>query len=147
MSSQYIVSMPVAKPKVFRLPPASPAPVTKHRSSRKWRWVAVLALLALVWPPLQKATAYFTSHKDLKSAAARQDHDGLEGVLQPTVEDAQAALPAEKPPTILLRGRSEAIIGQMAKIPSDSEPIIETTAASDVDNNTARELLSIVSKY
>jgi hypothetical protein len=134
------------KPKVFRLPPAAaislPSPVKfapEPRVSRAWRWGSGLLTLALMW---SVATVFFT--RDVSKTAAEP---GLEGILPPPVAEAQAALPLEGPSTILLRGRSEAIIGQMAKIPAENEPIIETQAVSAIDNNAARELLSIINKY
>ena len=152
MSSQDLVSIPLPKPKIFRPPPAladyAPKQSKPVRSGKKWRLIALLVLLGLLWPPLQKATAYFTSHNDTKNADMQQgDHDGLAGVLQPPVDDAQASVLSDKSPTIMLRGQSEGIVGQMARIPSGSVPIVEMRAASNIDNNTARELLSIVSKY
>ncbi len=49
--------------------------------------------------------------------------------------------------TIILQGKNEAIIGQMARIPAESEPITEIKSASDVDNSAGRDLLSIINKY
>src|SRR5581483_9918244 len=132
---------------------ASPAPAVKHTSlirfGRVWRWSVLVLILAMIWPGTQKkVTGYFSSHNLIKNTTSPQaEREDFEGILQPPVADAQAALPAEKPPTILLRGQSEAIIGQMAKIPAENEPVIETKAVSEVDNSAGRELLSIISKY
>ncbi len=48
---------------------------------------------------------------------------------------------------IVLKGDSEAIIGQLAKIPAEHEHITEIKAVSEIDSNAGRELLSIISKY
>jgi hypothetical protein len=147
MSTQAIVSIvSPPKPKVFRIPPALPAtPVIQSqavRSGRFWQWGVFLLALSLIWP-----VSYAMSSLSRVIPSTQADRDGLEGILQPPVSDAQASIAAEKPPTILLRGQSEAIIGQMAKIPAENEPVIETRAISAVDNNAGRELLSIISKY
>jgi hypothetical protein len=145
MNAQSIVSTTSSpKPKVFRLPPVAAAPVKqpKSRSISLLYWGGLLLILALIWP-VSYAFSSLSRNVPLGQAA----HESLEGILQPPVADAQASVPAEKPPTILLRGQSEAIIGQMAKIPAENEPIVETKAVSKVDNNAGRELLSIISKY
>ena len=130
------------KPKVFRLPPAAPSKSLKPQQLPSigylWRLGAALLVLGVLWP----AATVFFAHDVSKTSA----EPTLEGILPP-VSDAQAAAPGEKLPTILLRGQSEAIIGQMARIPVENEPIIEMQAVSTVDNNAARELLSIISKY
>jgi hypothetical protein len=70
-------------------------------------------------------------------------------ILSPPVAEAvTASLPVEKQGKIIaLQGQSGAIIGQMAKIPSENEQITEIRPVSEVDKNAGRELLSIVSKY
>lgn len=106
----------------------------------------LLLTLALILPAVEiRAAAYFSHGSN--GALPQADSSDFEGILQPPVAGAQAAVSAEKAPTILLRGQSEAIIGQMAKIPAENEPVIEMRAASEVDNNASRELLSIISKY
>jgi hypothetical protein len=49
--------------------------------------------------------------------------------------------------TIILQGGNDSIIGQMARIPLENEPITEIKSASDIDNHAGRELLSIINKY
>jgi len=139
------------RPKIHRLPPAASHSPEKHpytaNSSGLWRWGAFLFVLGLVWTVGQKqATAYF-KHDTLKLAAlAPVENIQPESILQP-LSDAQAAALPERPATIMLRGSSETIIGQMAKIPAENEQITEIKAVSEVDNNAGRELLSIISKY
>jgi hypothetical protein len=49
--------------------------------------------------------------------------------------------------TIIIRDSLGGIVGQMAKIPAETEQITEIKTASDIDNRAGRELLSIISKY
>lgn len=49
--------------------------------------------------------------------------------------------------TIVIKDDKQAIVGQMAKIPSQNQQITEIKSVSNVDNNIGRELLSIVGKY
>ena len=67
-----------------------------------------------------------------------------------SVGDAQAATGYVLPKpgsTITLQDKSGSIIGQMAKIPMESEPITEVKPIQNLDKGSKRELLSIISKY
>mgnify|MGYP006888296259 CR=1 FL=1 len=49
--------------------------------------------------------------------------------------------------SIVIQGQNNAIVGQMAKIPSQSQKISEIKTVSNVDNSGGRDLLSIINKY
>jgi hypothetical protein len=76
-------------------------------------------------------------------------------ILYPPIGDAQAAtgiaglasFSEKEEKTILLKGQTESIVGQMAKIPVQNEQITEIKAITDIDNSAGHELLSIISKY
>ena len=61
--------------------------------------------------------------------------------------DATVVTPKDNGKTIVIAGQSGAIVGQLAKIPVPEGQMAEITTRSEVDNNTGRELLSIVNKY
>jgi hypothetical protein len=73
--------------------------------------------------------------------------------LEPSSGDAMASIPdiqrfqSDTNQTIIIEGKSEAIVGQMAKIPSENGNIADIKTVSEVDNRAGRELLSIISKY
>ena len=73
--------------------------------------------------------------------------------LEPSSGDAMASIPdmqrlqTDTNQTIIIEGKSEAIVGQMAKIPSENGNIADIKTVSEVDNRAGRELLSIISKY
>jgi hypothetical protein len=75
--------------------------------------------------------------------------------LEPSAGDAMASLPTmraisggnDSSQTILIEGKTEAIVGQLARIPSENSSISDIKTVSEVDNRTGRELLSIISKY
>ena len=49
--------------------------------------------------------------------------------------------------SIVIQGQNNAIVGQLAKIPSQSQKISEIKTVSNVDNSGGRDLLSIINKY
>lgn len=56
--------------------------------------------------------------------------------------------PAEKSSsTIVIKDENSSIIGQMAKIPVQNQPITEVNTVSNVDKGGKQELLSIINKY
>lgn len=72
--------------------------------------------------------------------------------LEPSAGDAMASIPqmqavTANSQTIHIKGNQQAIIGQLARIPSESGNISDIKTVSEVDNRAGRELLSIISKY
>lgn len=59
----------------------------------------------------------------------------------------EQGLSAHTAKTIYIKGNSEVIVGQLARIPTESGSIADIKTVSDIDNRAARELLSIISKY
>ena len=187
MSAVLTSPMPVARPKIHRLP-ASYASQPKKRASASAAmpkliayapYIAggtlVLALLAAIPPQPSETQNYVKSEKVREAALVPQisvtPQDESLALLpeEPktttfamnnarTAAPLAAVTPASTPvqdqltddsrgKTIILQGKNEAIIGQMARIPLENEPITEIKSASEVDNSAGRELLSIINKY
>ena len=177
MSAILTSSMPVARPKIHRMPASharKPEPVLPKKMVRFSPYIVggviVLVLLAAIPPQPHHAT-----HEDnIRKAAVvpgisikPQDQDIV--VIEPhkpAVEAKLAMIDTHALPnnathlqtneqltdnsqgkTIILQGKNEAIIGQMARIPTENEQITEIKSASEVDNKAGRELLSIINKY
>lgn len=132
MSSEAVLAVPLSRPKIHRFPAASGrVPLAYPPAGRRFFLLFALALAAALI-----VRSVSGPMKDGETAAAHSPH-------------AQAAAPqkAVKSTIVINGGDSGTIIGQMAKIPLESEHITEVKPASDVDKRAGRELFSIISKY
>lgn len=166
--------MPLARPKIHRLP-ASCAVRKQPKLAGQLRACApymaggavVLGLLAAIppQPAGDKAVAGQAEAKRLPQISVtpplpKEAPDEAQTVTKTAEKQARfamndAALPSlsvsitdgSAGKTIILQGGTDSIIGQMARIPLENEPITEIKSASDIDNHAGRELLSIINKY
>lgn len=183
MSSAIISGMPVARPKIHRMPAnpvRKPAAVVPKKIFSYTPYIVgvviVLGLLAAI-PAQPRREVLAEKHDDIKmlpqisvtpqiSVMPLERSGEVVAVRPPEKEPVLAMMDAHVLPieaskpvvsnqltdesqgkTIILQGKNESIIGQMARIPLESEQITEIKSVSEVDNSTGRELLSIINKY
>ena len=130
--SRSTTAVPVSRPKIHRPPAFLTQKPKKSYSKAAIGAAAVLSLFLAVSLAVHKMPS-------------KQNEDEFEDPLP--LSSAHASLVKKSANTIALVDKSSGIIGQMAKIPAESEQIVEVKPTSEVDNNSARELLSIISKY
>jgi hypothetical protein len=156
MSNTDIVTPPLSRPKIHRLPVSLSSHkrsgpqqlssfVQQHLVSHAHRGMKMTILLVTVSAGLFIASQMVSGsrHTDNPLAVAR---------LEPASGDAMASIPrmhamGRNNKTIHIEGKSEAIVGQLARIPSENGNISDIKTVSEVDNRAGRELLSIIGKY
>lgn len=151
MSGKDNVSGSPSKPKVHRLPALvtrkKKKPTDIFKRSPMFLFAGLVMLLFAASFSIKKPESEALTVKpsdDAKTIMA--DNDPVAPI---TMADARvgSVLPEKISKTIVIKGQAGIIIGQMAKIPAESEQITEIKAVSDIDNDAGRELLSIISKY
>ncbi len=141
MSASATVTTP-SRPKVFRPPAPPPQKIATPSGNAKVVWL----LCGLVLLALAVASVVVQKRADRPGSATAGKSPPADSDLSPIVSDA-AASSENSGKTIVLQGPSGTIIGQLARIPGQTEQITEIKAVSDIDNDAGRELLSIISKY
>lgn len=171
MSAITATSTPVARPKVHRLPAShtrKPDPFFHKKVFSFAPYVlgglVVFALLASIPPqnrkltqsePVRKASMLpqisVTSEKNTVSKPeaklALNNAQAMPSVIIAPTSVVLNKVADVKRETIILQGNKESIVGRMARIPMQNEPITEIKSFSEVDNSAGRELLSIINKY
>jgi len=137
MSQEAVMTVPLSRPKIHRLP-AAPS-----RHSKKPAQVNVPLLIALALGVTLIAASHLIS-KDYTSNPAMAD---APDALPMSSTFANNAASDKSSSTIVIKGQDGSIVGQMAKIPAQNQPITEVKTVSNVDKGNGRELLSIVNKY
>ncbi len=141
----------MSKPKIHRLP-AKPA----RQGARKTRvtekragWfvlTAAAALLAAITFAALIGSPGPALHAQRQEAGGKVHIEPMRADVSPlSISEAEAS-PLQQN-TIVIQGKDEAIVGQMAKIPAASRAPGEIESISKVDKQAGRELLSIISKY
>ena len=154
MSSITASSITISRPKVHRLPVNKPAILPEKNISFKWLVVGT-AIVGISAVMLFSKDQSIDNNKINTSKAAIVPSISVSpqaGAVSDAsiIGDAQAAIPviAHKGSGIIsLHNDSDHIVGQMAKIPVESEQITEVLPTNNIDNHAGRELLSILSKY
>jgi hypothetical protein len=147
--------IPGSRPKVGRLPKLPPAaqacpPRARLRNTGFYFmvWLGLFAALFAGSLLIKRSSSISLQAIEVPPVVVTPSSSFADSGLPGAISDAQAAALTEKSSnTILLQDKGSMIIGQMAKIPAENEHITEVKPGSDIDNNTGRELLSIVSKY
>ncbi len=139
---------PAMKPKVFKLPAAAPKRALRTSLARRAlvKIRDMQATLLLVCIIVIIAIAAVSTNQNAPKGSARGT--GMAGMLNAPISNAMASnSAAEQDKTIVIQGKTDAIVGQMTKFPATDEQGSEIKTISKVDNNTGRALLSIISKY
>ena len=149
----------VSRPKIHRLPrPCRSRPKKASKSVTPGFplfWAAIfLAFVGISMIHQPAATAGLQRrhdvHRRLLPAISVSAQDGSASrAIIPDADASTGRRPAEKQgkPSSLQGDKSDAIVGQMARIPAENEQITEIKSVSDIDKDSGRELLSIISKY
>lgn len=155
------------RPKIHRLPAAAPRklePILPKKLFTALPYIVggavVLGLLAAIPPQHREQDLHVSKAAtvpkisvtpEADTASAEKPAEAKMAMVDAKSAPVQAVQPAAKDETngktIVLQDKNDKIIGQMARIPAESEPITEIKSASEVDNNAGRELLSIINKY
>ncbi|MDE3059962.1 MAG: hypothetical protein KGJ06_03010 [Pseudomonadota bacterium] len=137
--SSIVAASPCSRPKIHRLPVRS----SRFSTKRLLGWLAVVALFSGLSLLAQKEVSDFSAAESMQAGRMPEAT-----VSVAAAQSAPVATPlARQQKTIMLKGKSEFIVGQLAKIPTESEQITEIKPLSDIDNHAGHELLSIISKY
>jgi hypothetical protein len=164
MSSITMHSNAISKPKVHRLPKIASSKTERPVFSFKYLLAAsVVMLLGISLMTGEKKPALELKNEigqavmvPAISVGPQKEQGSIlsdaSTVLAHTIGDAQAAIGpvntvGNTSAIISLHDNSEYIIGQMAKIAVDNIQITEVQQANAVDNRSARDLLSIISKH
>lgn len=144
MYSEALVSAPLSRPKIHRLPVFLAHERQKQHMQRNGIYVAaVLVLLTLL--------AYATDRMARRSPEAQQQMTtGLAAYppLDIVEEDKSLILPTVKHrQTVVITDKNGGIIGQLARIPTQNQQMAEIKTISEIDNRAGRELLGIIGKY
>jgi hypothetical protein len=136
MSSQAIMTLPLSRPKVHR-PPALRDGAPDRRPLLLL--VAGVSLLALAISKVSSAP------QQIEQAAPMTE-------MKTAIEQAQSveptpAAPAKSSDTIVIEEGNQAIIGQMARIPTQNKTATDIRTVTSLDKEDGKELLSIVNKY
>ncbi len=147
-----VVTLPVSRPKIHRLPASlsSPEPRYSLRSFRIARGVRMLGLLVVVSVALfigSRLSGPSSIGGDATVTVAAARLSPASGDAMASIPDIQTLNPDGTSKTIHIEGKSEAIVGQLARIPSENSNLSDIKTVSEVDNRAGRELLSIISKY
>lgn len=137
MSQEAVMTAPLSRPKVHRLP------VAASRFAKTPRTVNIPLLIALGLG----VTLIAASHLISKDYTANPAMAELPGVLPAIKISSSPEISDKTSATIVIKGQEGTIVGQMARIPAQNQPITEVKTVSNVDKSTGRELLSIVNKY
>ena len=139
MNSEAVMSAPISRPKIHRLPGNASSSARKRfplkvPAFNRHSWALMILALVLVG-------VYMVSAERLENTA--------KNTLQAPISDAMAHVPApdEQGDTIVLTGQKGTIVGQMAKIPAKNEQITEIETVSEVDKGDKQDLLSIVGQH
>ncbi|MFW0777796.1 MAG: hypothetical protein ACN2B6_08785 [Rickettsiales bacterium] len=131
MSQQAVISL--SRPKVHRLPSATP------RTSKKFTYFSIvfaaILLLVLMGMMLNRMIFSMTEAVPVPEMAP----------MKPSL--AAPVVPAKEEGTIVITDKSQAIVGQLTKIPSQNQQITGIKSVSEPDKKPGKELLSIVNKH
>lgn len=147
MLSEAIVSAPLSRPKIHRLPGAAVKQRRQTHSSN--RGTFAFALLLLLLTLFGYATERFARGKNQAQA------EKMSEMIPDAISSAQAATPpiggvtagARQSQAIEITSKNGGIVGQITKIPLQNEQIAGIKTVSEVDNRTGQELLGIIGKY
>lgn len=146
MNATLTAPYPLSRPKIHRLPAAwQVKPEPKIRVAINYplviSCVGVFGLLVAAQLHKRPANVATGQISKLQSSTSH--------LIPAPVSDAMASVPVPGKPgqTIVLQDKSEIIIGQLTRIPSETEQITEIKPITEVDKSSGRELLSIISKY
>lgn len=139
----FVVEAP-PRPKVFKLPPAAPpVPLSRSFAAR----VVDSHPLVLASLLLAIGVSLLLSKKPLLVITHEPSPMAIEASAAAPAAKATSLQAANQGNNVALHDDSGAIVGQLAKIPAETEQITEIKSVSDIDNGAGRELLSIISKY
>jgi hypothetical protein len=159
MSAEAVVSISLSRPKIHRLPAATPTHHTYiHRFKGRVRSIisrrvlfmtsgalVSMVVLAVLLNGFVSMLAYHINALPQFASVSGANASLLQGF-----GDAMAspsASSAKQGKTIIITSDNGSIVGQMAQIPDRMETPGNIKTMSDIDKNTGRELLSIVDKY
>ena len=133
MSQQAVISLPLSRPKVHRLPSAAP------RTSKKFTYFSIVfaAILLLVLMGMLLNRMIFNISTTVPVPEMIPMKPSL---ATPVVPDKEAD-------TIVITDESQAIVGQLTKIPAQNQQITGIKSVSNLDKKDGKELLSIIKSH
>lgn len=145
MYSEAMVSAPLSRPKIHRLP----VTLLHDRRHAKNRRAAIVTTAAIVSLTL---LAYMADRLARSGAEPVAQEPAIPDIYEPKAmtdaAPAKAALaPAASGQSIVIRGEHGGIIGQLARIPTQNQQMTEIKTISEIDNRAGRELLGIIGRY
>jgi hypothetical protein len=143
MYAEAIVEAPLSRPKIHRVPVSVMDARKKQQSRRHALFTAGFLTTITLLSYGTDRLVHSRSYEELGIVVRHETE------VQPVAADNAELAPAseKQSQTIVITGENDGIVGQLARIPAQNQQITEIKTISEVDNQAARELLGIISKY